>query len=98
MTLNQSHMFHKTVEVHNYGNDNQGYSIKTSFRYASDLALGAVVISAPRRVFVPAHGTAEFTIRLTINALKLPVWMLNGGSLGGDGFRLQDVEFDGFVT
>ncbi len=26
------------------------------------------------------------------------IWTLNGGSRGGDGFRLQDVEFDGFVT
>jgi len=28
----------------------------------------------------------------------LPVWTLNGGGRGGDGFRLQGVEFDGFVT
>src|SRR5262249_12111125 len=63
-----------------------------------DAALGAVDISVPRSVFVPAHGTAQFNVKLTTNVLKLPVWMLNGGSLGGDGFRLQDVEFDGFIT
>ncbi|PYS49126.1 MAG: hypothetical protein DMG13_24105 [Acidobacteria bacterium] len=37
-------------------------------------------------------------MRLKTNAMKLPVWTLNGGSRGGDGFRLQDVEFDGFIT
>jgi hypothetical protein len=27
----------------------------------------------------------------------LPIWDLNGGSRGGDGFRLQGVEFDGYI-
>src|SRR5262249_18743110 len=43
-------------------------------------------------------GSATFKVRLKTDATKLPVWTLNGGARGGDGFRLQDVEFDGFLT
>jgi hypothetical protein len=87
----------KMVEVHNYGNSSRTYFITTSFRYASDLT-GAVQLSAPPSVTVPAHESAKFKVKLTIDATKLPVWTLNGGSRGGDGFRLQEVEFDGFVN
>ena len=53
---------------------------------------------APSSVTVPAHGVATFKVQLKTNATALPVWTLNGGTRGGDGFRLQDVEFDGFIT
>jgi hypothetical protein len=33
-----------------------------------------------------------------VDASKLPTWTLNGGARGGDGFRLQGVEFDGYIT
>jgi len=88
----------KTVEVHNYGGSRRTYSITTNFRYASDAASGAVNISAPSSITVPAHGSASFKVRLKTDPTKLPIWTLNGGSRGGDGFRLQGVEFDGFVT
>ncbi|PYS06636.1 MAG: hypothetical protein DMG12_03165 [Acidobacteria bacterium] len=74
------------------------YSITPSFRYASDSASGAVNMIAPSSISVPAHGSASFRVRLSTNATKLPIWTLNGGSRGGDGFRLQDVEFDGYIT
>jgi subtilisin family serine protease len=96
--LSESKTSNKTVEVHNFGNSTRTYSITTSFRYASDAASGAVDISAPSSITVPAHGTAQFKVGLKTDAMKLPVWTLNGGSRGGDGFRLQDVEFDGFIT
>jgi hypothetical protein len=35
---------------------------------------------------------------LKVDVTKLPIWTLNGGSRGGDGFRLQEVEFDGYIT
>jgi hypothetical protein len=36
-------------------------------------------------------------VKLRVDADRLPLWTLNGGSRGGDGFRLQEVEFDGYV-
>jgi len=88
----------KTVEVHNYSDIARTYSLAPSFRYASDAASGAVTIDAPLDIAVPAHGSKKFQLNLKVDPAKLPIWTLNGGSRGGDGFRLQDVEFDGYIT
>jgi hypothetical protein len=88
----------KKIAVRNYHGFARTYSIATGFRYASDAASGAVALSAPPSVTVPANGTATFTLSMTVNAASLPAWTLNGGSRGGDGFRLQAHEFDGYVT
>src|SRR6202008_3051457 len=45
-----------------------------------------------------AHGSATFKVKMKTDATKLPIWTLNGGSRGGDGFRLQGVEFDGYIN
>src|SRR2546426_5559958 len=96
--LNDSKTVSKTIEVHNYGSSRRTYSITTSFRYAADAASGSVDVNTPPNVSVPAHGTAKFKVRLKVDATRLPIWTLNGGSRGGDGFRLQDFEFDGYLT
>jgi subtilisin family serine protease len=90
--------FNKTVEVHNYRNSTRKYSIAISFRYANDMINGGVLLDAPASITVPAHGSATFNVKMKTDATKLPIWTLNGGSRGGDGFRLQGVEFDGFIT
>jgi hypothetical protein len=36
-------------------------------------------------------------VQLRVDASKLPAWVLNGGSRGGNGALLQDVEFDGYI-
>lgn len=95
--INDSKVFHKTIEVHNYSNRHRTYSITPTFRFPSD-ATGAVLFDAPFNVGVRPHGSAKFKLRIRVDATMLPVWTLNGGSRGGDGFRLQGVEFDGFVT
>ena len=88
----------KTVEVHNYGTTNRTYAITSSFRYADDAASGAVVIDTPSSVSVRARSSSKFKVKLRLDPSKLPIWTLNGGSRGGDGFRLQGVEFDGFIS
>jgi hypothetical protein len=47
---------------------------------------------------VPADGSATFNVTLHVDAASLPVWTLNGGSLGGAGFLLTDFEFDGYIS
>jgi subtilisin family serine protease len=96
--LTGSKAFQKTVVVRNYGSTARTYTITPSFRYSDDAASGAVKVSAPASVAVPANGSANFKVKLTVDVTKLPIWTLNGGSRGGDGFRLQDVEFDGYLT
>lgn len=86
----------RKVVVRNLLGSPRTYSITPEFRYASD-AGGAVAISAPSSIPVPANATGTFTVTLNINASLLPTWSLNGGSRGGDGFRLQGHEFDGFL-
>ncbi len=87
----------KTVHVRNYGSSARTYSVTPSFRYADDAASGAVSLTAPSSIVVGAGGDATFKVRLKIDPGKLPIWTLNGGSRGGDGFRLQGVEFDGYI-
>lgn len=89
--------FNKTVRVRNYAPAARTYSITPSFRYADDAASGAVTLSAPAGVVVPGNGSATFRVQLSVDPTRLPVWTLNGGSRGGDGFRLQGVEFDGYI-
>jgi len=96
--LTSSAQFVKTVAVHNYGSTTRTYSIAPIFRYPADAASGAVTISAPSTVKVSAGATATFKVKLAVDVTKLPVWDLNGGIRGGDGFRLDGFEFDGYIN
>jgi len=88
----------RTVVVHNYGNGDRVYTITPSFRYANDAASGAVTFNAPPSIQVKGRKSKEFDIEITIDPSKLPIWALDGGSLGGNGSLLQGVEFDGYVS
>jgi len=96
--LTGSKAFQKTVVVRNYGNTTRTYSITPTFRYADDAASGAVTVEAPASITVPANGSKSFNVKLKVDVTRLPIWDLNGGSRGGDGFRLQGVEFDGYIN
>lgn len=87
----------KTVRVRNYSSTSRTYTITSSFRYANDAASGALALTVPSSISVPANSSATFSVKAKVTASSLPVWTLNGGSRGGDGFRLQGVEFDGYI-
>jgi hypothetical protein len=89
--------YKRKVLVRNYDPAARTFSISNSFRYPSD-AGGPVSIAMPPSVTVPGNGSATFVVSLTLNSSLLPQWTLNGGSRGGDGFRLAGMEFDGYVT
>ena len=96
--LTGSKAFQKTVVVRNYSNQTRTYTISPNFRYADDAASGAVTISAPATIKVKANSSATFNVKVKVDVTKLPTWDLNGGSRGGDGYRLQGFEFDGYVN
>lgn len=96
--LTGSATFEKTVTVRNYGGTTRTYSVTATFRYSNDAASGAVTIDVPSSLRVRADSSATLRVRLTVDATKLPIWDLNGGIRGGDGFRLQAVEFDGYIN
>jgi hypothetical protein len=87
--------YKKKVLLRNYSGSTRTYTITPFFRYASDAASGAVTLSAPASVTVPANSSSTFVFTLNMNASLLPTWSLNGGSQGGNGPLLQSVEFDG---
>lgn len=96
--LSEKESLTKRVTVKNYGSSSKRYTITPSFRYADDAASGAVKVDAPSSIRVSGGDTRSFEVKLRIDPSKLPVWTLNGGPLGGDGFRLEGVEFDGYIT
>lgn len=88
----------RTLTVENTGTRAKTFTVTPSFRYANDEASGAVSISAPASVRVPAGGSSDITVRMTIDPALLPEWVMNGGSNGGNGALLNTVEFDGYLT
>ena len=88
----------RTAVVHNYSHAPITYSIASAFRFADDQASGAVAVDAPSSITVPAGSSCSFGVRLRVDASKLPVWNLNGGSLGGSGPLLNLPEYDGYIT
>jgi hypothetical protein len=87
----------KTVTVQNYSSSPIDYTITPTFRYPADQALGAVTPSAPPSVTVPANGSAQFDLSLTISGALLKAWSLNSGSRGANPSFITDLEFDGYV-
>ena len=88
----------RTVVVQNYGSVERTYAITPAFRYPDDSASGGVSIKAPSSIKVGGGKSKQFDVELTIDPIRLNVWTLNGGSRGGDGFRLQGVEVDGYIA
>jgi subtilisin family serine protease len=88
----------KKVAVRNTGTSARFYSIGKSFRYANDAASGAVTLTAPANITVPANSTGSFTLSMRIDASKLPPWNLGFAGDQGNGSLLQGVEFDGYIS
>ena len=88
----------KRVRVENFGGQHRIFKVTPSFRYADDQSSGAVRVIVQPTVSVVPGSTAEFDVVLIIDPRKLQSWTLNGGSLGGDGARLNGPEFDGYIT
>jgi minor extracellular serine protease Vpr len=62
----------RTVRVRNYSNKRISYTVTPSFRFANDMANGAVSISAPSTVAVgPGRGSDTlFDVSITINGSR----------------------------
>jgi subtilisin family serine protease len=88
----------KKVAVRNAGTSARFYTISRSFRYANDAASGAVTLSAPSSITVPANSTGSFTLTMRIDADKLPLWNLGFAGDQGNGALLQGVEVDGYLS
>ncbi|MCB9006919.1 MAG: S8 family serine peptidase [Ardenticatenaceae bacterium] len=88
---------YKTVRVRNYSNQSIEYDITPTFRYQDDIDTGAVEITAPAKVRVPAGRDRTFIVRMTIHGDLLPSNFMNSGSMGADPSGLTLNEYDGYL-
>lgn len=88
----------RNVTVHNYGGAEQTLEITPGFRFEDDEANGAVDVSAPDTVVVPAGGDASFDVTLTIDGAALRAWTANSGGLGNNALPFTELEYDGYIT
>ncbi len=94
--LNAGATYKKKVVVRNYSASARTYTITNTYRAAPNTT--GVTIAVPSSVPVPANGSVSFTMSLTVTPANLPVWTLNGGSLGASGELLNTVEYAGYLT
>ena len=87
----------REVTVRNYSSSPVAYSIEPTFRYDDDADNGAVDVSAPASVRVPANGSTTFSVTVTIDGAALREWGLNSGALGASGDTLSVFEYDGYL-
>jgi subtilisin family serine protease len=88
----------RRITIRNYGNTPLTYTLTPTFRFADDEASGAVTPSLNRSsITVPPRSQRQVQLYLTIDPARLPAWVLNSGSTGGNGDALTAVEFDGYL-
>jgi minor extracellular serine protease Vpr len=90
----------KTVQVRNLDNKARTYTVKPTFRFADDVANGAVTVNAPASVSVkPGKGTlTSFEVTLRIDGAKLRGNFMNSGSQGAAPATLTTNEYDGYLV
>lgn len=88
----------QTLHVRNLSHHEKLFNVTPSFRFANDEASGAVRVQTRSVLRVAAHGSEELEVKLIIDPTKLPEWLLNGGSQGGNGAALNGPEYDGYIT
>jgi subtilisin family serine protease len=90
----------KTVKIRNLDNKKHSYTITPTFRFADDVANGAVSVSAPAMVEVKTgKGTfTYFDVTLTIDGAMLRGNFMNSGSQGANPAALTTNEYDGYLV
>jgi minor extracellular serine protease Vpr len=90
----------RTVTVKNMDGERHTFTVTPGFRYAGDAASGAISVSAPSTVTIPAGkgATRTFDISITIDGTKLSGNPMNSGSQGANPAALTAAEFDGYLV
>ena len=92
----------KKVEVNNHSDEERIYELSLNARYANDAETGALSWEFPSEVKVPANGSVEFDVTVTIDPALLPKWMLENPQSADDLVPRADAltmaEFDGALV
>jgi hypothetical protein len=97
MNLSATDKVTKTVTIKNFTSTAKTYALSLDERYAEDTATGAISFDYPANVTVPAGGSINIDVTLTVDPAKLHEWTLDADSLSSpDGSEaLTTLEFDG---
>ncbi|HEX7224781.1 MAG TPA: S8 family serine peptidase [Candidatus Limnocylindria bacterium] len=87
----------REVTVANYSDAEATFAIDPSFRFENDETNGAVSVTAPAEVVVPANDTATFDVTLTIDGDALRLWTANSGGNGANPAPFDLLEYDGYL-
>ncbi|MDK9685319.1 S8 family serine peptidase [Pseudoalteromonas shioyasakiensis] len=87
----------KTVQVKNFSNEDQVYTLSLEQRYADDVERGSFSLDYPESITVPAGQTMSFDVTATIDPATLPEWTLTDDNIGSQDATadLTNLELDG---
>lgn len=88
----------KRVEIRNLSKQRRRFDVSSNFRFANDEALGALQISHPQRVTVPAHGSRQFVVVFRVFGDQLVPNAMSSGAEGNNPATLTLNELDGYFT
>jgi minor extracellular serine protease Vpr len=91
-------VFTQQLRLQNFSNAAKTVQFASEFRYEDDRANGAVTINLPSSVTVPARGSINIPVVLTVNASKLPEWKQDGRDIAAAGATFPLNEFDGYIS
>lgn len=100
VTMAETSSLTKTVEVKNFSNVEQTYTLAFEQRFADDIANGALEMSFPESITVPAGQTISFDVTATIDPSKLPDWTLDSSNMAFPSSTdiLTELELDGALN
>jgi hypothetical protein len=88
----------RTLAIRNLTATPQTVDLASSFRDADDQGRGVTVEPLSSSVSVPADGRSDVTVRLTIDAAGLREGSFDKGRGGSNGYALDELEYDGWIS
>lgn len=97
MNLAETTEFTKHVTIKNFSANAKSYTLSLEERFANDMESGALSFTYPSTVSVPAGGSVDVEVKLSVDPSKLHEWTLDADKLmspsGSDDLTVS--EYDG---
>lgn len=100
MNLSETTKTTKTITIKNFSSNQKTYTISVDERFKNDTESGALDFAHPGFVRVPAGGSIDIDVSVTVDPSKLHKWSLTAAELesAGGTENLTDVEYDGAIV
>ncbi len=97
--VDKSVTLNRQLRIHNYSDQARTYTVAPEFRYANDVATGAVSVElSSNSVKIGAGKTKPLNVKLKIDGALLPDNAMNSGSEGANPAPLTLNEYDGYLV